>query len=76
MRYLATGGGTLRELNQLRAPMTQIFEVFAQQQRELERYRQRYGPLPDSDDVNGDEHEVNGLSSTETTSGPKRLTAP
>lgn len=50
MRYLAIGGGTLRELNQLRAPMSQIFEIFHQQTRQLERYRQKYGELSDSED--------------------------
>ena len=49
MRHLAIGGGTLRELNQLRAPMSQIFDIFQQQTRELERYRQKYGELSDSE---------------------------
>lgn len=74
MRYLATGGGTLRELNQLRAPMSQIFEIFAQQRRELERYRERFGPLPESEDAGDDQ--VNGLPGPDAASGPRRLMAP
>jgi adenylate cyclase len=53
MRHLAIGGGTLRELNQLRAPMAAVFEAFRAQKEELERYRQKYGELDDNDRSNG-----------------------
>lgn len=53
MRHLAIGGGTLRELNQLRAPMAAVFEAFMAQKEELERYKQKYGELEDDDRSNG-----------------------
>ncbi|GFP56310.1 adenylate cyclase [Trichoderma asperellum] len=53
MRHLAIGGGTLRELNQLRAPMAAVFEAFMAQKEELERYKQKYGELDDDDRSNG-----------------------
>ncbi|PHH89593.1 hypothetical protein CDD83_5706 [Cordyceps sp. RAO-2017] len=48
MRHLAMGGGTLRELDDLRAPMEDVLEFFVQQKRELDMYRERYGALPHS----------------------------
>lgn len=53
MRHLAIGGGTLRELNQLRAPMAAVFDYFLKQKEELERYKQKYGELDDSEPSNG-----------------------
>ncbi|KAF3077364.1 hypothetical protein CFAM422_000545 [Trichoderma lentiforme] len=47
MRHLAIGGGTLRELNQLRAPMAAVFEFFLKQKEELDRYKEKYGPIED-----------------------------
>lgn len=61
MRHLAIGGGTLRELNQLRAPMAAVFEFFLKQKEELDRYKERYGELDDerrngvADDVEDDD---------------------
>ncbi|KAL7922617.1 PP2C domain-containing protein [Trichoderma austrokoningii] len=51
MRHLAIGGGTLRELNQLRAPMSAVFEAFMAQKEELERYKLKYGELDDGESV-------------------------
>ncbi|KEY65168.1 hypothetical protein S7711_08278 [Stachybotrys chartarum IBT 7711] len=50
MRHLAMGGGVLRELNDLRAPMAAILDFFVQQKNELARYKAMYGELPDGDD--------------------------
>lgn len=47
MRHLAIGGSTLRELNQLRAPMAAVFEFFLKQKEELDRYKEKYGPIDD-----------------------------
>ncbi|CAH0048025.1 unnamed protein product [Clonostachys solani] len=49
MRHLARGEGTLRELNDLRGPMSAILDYFVQQKRELERYKDKYGDLSDPD---------------------------
>ncbi|KAK5987569.1 Adenylate cyclase [Cladobotryum mycophilum] len=51
MRHIAMGGGILRELNELRAPMAAIFAHFTQQQEELERYKKRYGELDDTNSI-------------------------
>jgi len=80
MRHLAIGGGTLRELNQLRAPMSQIFDIFQQQTRELERYKQKYGELSDSEDgdtqTNGQESESeSGQPSNSEMEGSRLLTS-
>jgi adenylate cyclase len=53
MRHLAIGGGALRELNQLRAPMAAVFDYFLKQKEELERYKQKYGELSDAEPSNG-----------------------
>ncbi|KAM0254800.1 hypothetical protein ACHAQJ_006399 [Trichoderma viride] len=52
MRHLAIGGGALRELNQLRAPMAAVFAAFLKQKDELDRYKQKFGELDD------DEHSI------------------
>lgn len=65
MRHLAIGGGTLRELNQLRAPMAQIFSVFAEERDELARYRQKFGPLTEEGDSDGHNDSDNGNAITE-----------
>lgn len=52
MRHLAIGGGALRELNQLRAPMAAVFDYFLKQKEELERYKQKYGELDESEPSN------------------------
>lgn len=46
MRHMASGGGVLKELNDLRAPMDAVFSFFKQQRDELARYKQMYGELP------------------------------
>lgn len=50
MRYLARGGGTLQELNDLRGPMSQVLDFFVQQQKELAQYKAKYGPLSPEDE--------------------------
>ncbi|KYK56020.1 adenylate cyclase, ACY [Drechmeria coniospora] len=45
LRHIAKGGGTLRELNDLRGPMADVLDLFAAQKKELERYKKLYGPL-------------------------------
>ncbi|KAK2600228.1 hypothetical protein QQS21_005024 [Conoideocrella luteorostrata] len=49
MRHLAHGNGPLRELNDLRGPMSMVLDFFVQQQQELARYKQKYGELPSPD---------------------------
>lgn len=39
----------MRELNDLRGPMASILDYFVQQKRELERYKDKYGDLSNSD---------------------------
>lgn len=56
--------------------MSQIFEIFTQQQRELERYRTKFGPLPDSDEDAGDDQQPNGLGSSVTAPTSRRLMTP
>lgn len=53
MRHLAIGGGALRELNQLRAPMAAVFEYFLKQKEELDRYKERFGEINDDEPSNG-----------------------
>ncbi|KAF5623197.1 adenylate cyclase [Fusarium sp. NRRL 52700] len=48
MRHLATGGGPIKELEDLQGPMTAILDMFMAQRKELERYRRKYGALPSS----------------------------
>ena len=45
LRHMVMGGGILRELEDMRAPMSSILQFFAQQQSELQQYRQKFGPL-------------------------------
>ena len=60
MRHLAIGGGALRELNQLRAPMAAVFDYFLKQKEELDRYKQKYGELDDTETSSNGETE-NGV---------------
>ncbi|OAQ91632.1 adenylate cyclase [Purpureocillium lilacinum] len=53
MRHIAIGGGVLRELNDLRAPMASVLDFFVNQQKELEQYRKMYGALPQSNGASG-----------------------
>ncbi|PNY29327.1 Adenylate cyclase, partial [Tolypocladium capitatum] len=57
MRHLAMGGGVLRELNDLRGPMSMVLDFFVSQKKELEQYRQRYGALPGPEDDAADDEE-------------------
>lgn len=46
MRHIAIGGGTIKELDDLHGPMSAILDQFMAQNRELKRYRRKYGALP------------------------------
>jgi adenylate cyclase len=46
MRHIAIGGGTIKELEDLHGPMSAILDQFMAQNRELKRYRRKYGALP------------------------------
>ncbi|KAI1435329.1 protein phosphatase 2C [Xylaria sp. CBS 124048] len=48
LRHTAAGGGQIRQLDDLRAPMAVILSHVAKEMAELERYRAKYGPLLDS----------------------------
>ncbi|KAJ2984916.1 hypothetical protein NUW58_g5812 [Xylaria curta] len=45
LRHAAVGGGPIKQLEDLRAPMAAVFSHFTEQLAELERYRAKYGPL-------------------------------
>lgn len=67
MRHLARGGGTIRELNDLRGPMSMVLDFFVNQQQELERYRQKYGSLapPDSPQQIGESRRIGAIAEEE-----------
>lgn len=46
IRHMMIGGGTIMQLNDLRAPMSTVISSLADQLSELQRYRAMYGPLP------------------------------
>lgn len=54
MRHIAVGGGKFKELEELRGPMSAILDTFMAQQKELERYKQQFGPLPSNGGTVGD----------------------
>ncbi|KAF4470048.1 adenylate cyclase [Fusarium albosuccineum] len=69
MRHLAIGGGTIKELDELRGPMAAILDHFMSQQKELERYKRKFGELPspessDDDDME-DDYDTDEGSDTE-----------
>ncbi|KAF4975321.1 hypothetical protein FZEAL_7886 [Fusarium zealandicum] len=57
MRHLAVGGGTIKELEELRGPMSAVLDHFMSQHNELERYKKQFGqlPAPESSDDDTDE---------------------
>lgn len=73
MRHLATGGGPIKELEDLQGPMTAILDMFMAQRKELERYRRKYGALPspssseeeEEDDDDDDDPDTEEGSDTE-----------
>lgn len=67
MRHLATGGGIIKELDELRGPMSDILEELTAQRKELERYKKRYGklPSPHSSDDDQDDYDTDEGSDTE-----------
>ncbi|KAH9902076.1 protein phosphatase 2C [Xylariomycetidae sp. FL2044] len=54
MRHMAMGGGQIRQLEDLRAPMSLILDNLAAQMTELERYRAKYGPVDDDTEDGSD----------------------
>ena len=48
------GGGHIKQLEDLRAPMAVILGHVANQMAELERYKAKYGPLESSSDEGSD----------------------
>ncbi|KAH8166806.1 hypothetical protein CIB48_g1447 [Xylaria polymorpha] len=54
LRHAAMGGGHIKQLEDLRAPMAVILGHVTQQMAELERYRAKYGPLESSEDEGSD----------------------
>lgn len=58
MRHMAMGGGTISQLNDLRAPMSQVLDSLAAQLAELEQYKARFGGnLLSIEDGSDTEHE-------------------
>ncbi|KAI1813319.1 protein phosphatase 2C [Poronia punctata] len=58
LRHTAVGGGRIKQLEDLRAPMSVILGHVARQMAELEKYKAKYGPLESSEDEGSDtEHE-------------------
>ncbi|KAI1333241.1 protein phosphatase 2C [Xylariaceae sp. FL0255] len=54
LRHIAMGGGTIKQLEDLRTPMAAILSQVAIQMAELEKYKAKYGPLESSDDEGSD----------------------
>ncbi|KXJ95996.1 protein phosphatase 2C [Microdochium bolleyi] len=50
MRHIVTGRGQLSQLDDLRAPMSEILDGLASSLAELERYKAKFGPLEDYED--------------------------
>jgi adenylate cyclase len=44
------GSGDITDLEQLRAPMNDVFSGLAEQLKELQRYKARFGELDDEDE--------------------------
>ncbi|KAJ4224047.1 hypothetical protein NW759_005715 [Fusarium solani] len=67
MRHLAIGGGVIKELDELRGPMSDILDELTAQRKELERYKKRYGklPSPESSDDDEDDYDTDEGSDTE-----------
>lgn len=59
MRHLAVGSGPLTQLDDLRAPMSDVIGRFADQLEELRRYKARFGELDDYsiEEISGSETE-------------------
>ncbi|KAL5594488.1 hypothetical protein BROUX41_001420 [Berkeleyomyces rouxiae] len=51
IRHLAMGGGVIRELDNLRAPIADLLSAVAGKLAEAERYKELYGPLPDHERI-------------------------
>lgn len=58
MRHIAIGGGTIKELDELHGPMSAILDQFMAQNRELKRYRRKYGALPNPVSSGSSDEEV------------------
>lgn len=67
MRHLAIGRGVLRELNDLRGPMSAVLDHFVAQDRELERYKKKFGALAlDSSSEEDEEYEEEEYEESDT----------
>lgn len=58
MRHLAVGSGPISQLDDLRAPMSDVLDSLAEQLEELRRYKARFGEL--------DDHSIEDISGSET----------
>ncbi|KAK1755110.1 adenylate cyclase [Echria macrotheca] len=57
LRHMAMGGGPITKLNDLRAPMASILEGIELQLAELQRYKERFGELVETEDGSDTEQE-------------------
>ncbi|KAI0394798.1 protein phosphatase 2C [Xylariaceae sp. FL0594] len=57
IRHMAIGGGSIKQLEDLRAPMTVILNHVAKEMSELEKYRAKYGPLVENSEDEGSDTE-------------------
>ncbi|KAL7629573.1 hypothetical protein AAE478_001094 [Parahypoxylon ruwenzoriense] len=53
MRHMAMGGGQITSLEDLRTPMSDVFDLLAAHLSELERYKTKYGDLATTDSESG-----------------------
>lgn len=58
IRHLAIGHAAVTDIDQLRAPMAAVISGLADQMRELERYKAKYGPLHTAVESSEGEFEV------------------
>jgi adenylate cyclase len=65
MRHLAIGSGTIKELEDLKGPMSDILDQFMAQTNELARYKKRYGELPSPGSSEEDEDDDDDDPDTE-----------
>ncbi|CAK7563211.1 MAG: hypothetical protein SEPTF4163_001074 [Sporothrix epigloea] len=65
LRHMSMGSGPIRHLDDLRAPMTDLFTAFQQQLQELQAYKARFGPIEVTAVDEGDAIFEDGGSDTE-----------
>jgi adenylate cyclase len=69
MRHLAIGSGTIKELEDLKGPMSDILDQFMAQTNELARYKRRYGELPSPSPGSSEEEEEEDDDDPDTEEG-------